>query len=164
MLITEEKYVRLLDSSGNPILTENGALNINATGSVTVSGQTFINSRLLTDVSGIVTIRDPIITYPTSSITTLWSGAFGDTSASATHDGTYHDKYNIFGSVDAACTLTVEFSDTSATWYSTHHVIMVGDDGIIDGTFDDIVVPYIRLKNTSTTDVNGTVLVCGKGS
>jgi len=158
MLITEEKYVRLLDSSGNPILTENGALNINATGSVTVSGQTFTNSRLLTDVSGIVT------TYPTSSITTLWSGTFGDTSASATHDGSYHDKYNIFGSVDAACTLTVEFSDTSAMWYPTHHVIMVGDDGIIDGAFDDIVVPYIRLKNTSTTDINGTVLVCGKGS
>jgi len=146
------------------MLTENGALNINATGSVTVAGQTFINSRLLTDVSGIVTIREPITTYPSSSITTLWNGTFGDTSASATHDGTHHDKYNIFGLVDASCTLTVEFSDTSATWYSTHHVIMVGDDGIIDGTFDDIMVPYIRLKNSSVTDVSGTVLVCGKGS
>lgn len=161
ILRSEESYVRLLDSSGSPIITENGALNINGSfgSSVTVSGQTFSNGRLLTDISGSLTASSSL----NPSTTTLWNGTFGDTSVSAVHDGTNHGKYSIFGLVDGECTLKLEFSATNTTWYETHHLIMVGSNGIIDGGFDDIMVPYIRLKNVSDTDICGTVIMCGKG-
>lgn len=201
-LIAEEKYARLLDSSGNAITSQNGALNTNVvinevdvSGTVIIRGTTITstgrlpvdvsgivnvsnlitdvsisntlaltdvgtsNSRLLTDVSGMVK------TIVSTSTTTVWNDdvVFGDTSVSATHDGRYHGKYNIFGAISNSCTLIIEFSDTSATWYPTHHVMMIGTDGIVDGTFDDIVVPYIRLRKQGTGDVSGTVLICGKG-
>lgn len=170
LLIAKEEYVRLLDSSGNPILTENGQLRTTgsggSSGTTTVSGHTFSDSRLLTDVSGTVTILSgTLTTLPTSSTTTVWNNeVFGDGSTSAVHIGTYHTKYNVYGALSGACTLILEFSDTSATWYPTNHIIMINTDGIVDGAFDDVVVPYIRFrKQTNGSDVCGTVLITGKG-
>jgi hypothetical protein len=169
LLISEETYARLLDSSGNSITSKNGALSVtldtvDTSGTMVIRGITpTAEGRLPSDVSGIVVVRNTVTAAAITSTTTAWNGVFGDTSRSAVHDGTYHGRYNIFGAVNSSCTLVLEFSDTSATWYSTHHVVMVGTDGIIDGAFDDIVVPYVRLRKQGSGDVCGTVLVCGKG-
>lgn len=176
ILIGKEKYCRLLDSSGNAIRSTGGALNttasvtienVDVSGTVIIRGTTVTSEgRLPTDVSGSVTLTGASVmsTNVVSSVTTVWNNeVFGDTSTSAVHNGTYHGKYNVFGSVSSSCTLELEFSDTSATWYRTHHVIMIGTDGIIDGAFDDVVVPYIRLRKVGAGDVCGTVLICGKG-
>lgn len=145
VLILKEKYARLLDASGNSLQSDNGALNVNL-------------------VEGTITSSIP------NSTTTVWDTVvFGDGSASEVHDCRTHGKITIFGYITGTgvtngnCILKVEYSDTSANWYATHHEVMVGTDGVIDGAFEDIAVPYIRLKKQGSGDVSGTVLVSGKG-
>lgn len=140
ILISEEAYARLLDANGNSLTSVNGALKVDIGDSINV------------DTQG--------VTYST---TRAWDDVtFGDGSASEIHDSSTHGRLNIYGQISGSSTLNLQFSDTSATWYTTHHVVMVGDDGIVDGAFDDVAVPYVRLLKQSEGDVSGTILITGK--
>lgn len=138
VLILKEKYARLLDSSGNSLQSSNGSLNVNlAEGSITSS--------------------------VSNSTTTVWdSETITEGATSDVHNCSTHGKITVFGSTNGNCTFKLQYSSDELSWYNTHNVIMVGADGIIDGTFDT-AVPYIRLIKEGADDVSGTVLVSGKG-
>lgn len=134
VLHNQESYSRLLDASGTAIATTNGSLNVGVTSTSVVTGTTRV-----------------------------WDNtSFGEGTFSGTHDASEHAKISIYGSLDTSCILAIEYSDSGVSWYVSNHIVTVSGDGIVDGAFNDIAVPYIRLIKTDAGNVSGTILITGK--
>jgi len=79
------------------------------------------------------------------------------------HDARKHCKINIYGSVTRHCTFRLDFSPDGSLWYPTNRYVEVPSTGVVDGAFDNIAVPYVRLRMTAGDRTYGTILITGKG-
>ncbi len=144
LLENKETYVRLQDTSGLPITTSSGALQV-------------VNSNLdsMTFSSGLVVNVGVLPTVGTHG--NAWDNVGVSVSGTSnTIDCQYCYNISVFGNTDSATTLTVQVSQNSNDWYDTSSTIVMS----LAGDFHLSLTSgarYLRLRSSSSAIITATI-------